>query len=55
MKWRARALDFDHVIDHLHQTNADENGMIGRILSRCAKGTGKGRGPCARAGLGARV
>ncbi|PYD58809.1 hypothetical protein CFR75_00770 [Komagataeibacter xylinus] len=41
MKWGARALDFDHVIDHLHQTNADENGMIGRILSRSMKGAGQ--------------
>ncbi|EGG75376.1 hypothetical protein SXCC_03811 [Gluconacetobacter sp. SXCC-1] len=35
---RMAALDFGHVIDHLHQTNAYESGMIGRILSRRLRG-----------------
>ncbi|GAN98844.1 hypothetical protein Gxy13693_012_030 [Komagataeibacter xylinus NBRC 13693] len=42
MKWTAPTLDFGHVIDHLHQTKADENGMIGRILSRSIPAGGKG-------------
>ncbi|WP_269448803.1 hypothetical protein [Komagataeibacter medellinensis] len=32
------ALDFGHVIDHLHQTNAYESGMIGRILLHRLRG-----------------